>query len=53
MILRFFVLINSDNFSHLILSQVLIATGASFGFIGAAHTSSIWFSAAQFGLMFH
>jgi MFS family permease len=52
MILGFFVLINSDNFSHLILSQVLIATGASFGFIGAAHTSSICFSAAQFGLMF-
>jgi MFS family permease len=52
MILGFFALINSDNFSHLILSQVLIATGASFGFIGATHTSSICFSAAQFGLMF-
>ncbi|WP_250296129.1 MFS transporter [Wolbachia endosymbiont of Oedothorax gibbosus] len=52
MIFGFFVLINSDNFAHLILSQLLIAAGASFGFIGAAHTSSICFSAAQFGLMF-
>ncbi|GFY79873.1 major facilitator family transporter [Trichonephila inaurata madagascariensis] len=52
MIFGFFVLINSDNFAHLILSQVLIATGASFGFIGAAHISSICFPVAQFGLMF-
>ena len=51
-ILGFLILVNGNNFSHLILSQVLIATGASFGFIGAAHTSSICFSAAQFGLMF-
>ncbi|MDR1139479.1 MAG: MFS transporter [Rickettsiales bacterium] len=52
MILGFLVLINSDNFSHLILSQVLIAIGASFGFVGAAHISSICFPVAQFGLMF-
>ncbi|TVS92592.1 MFS transporter [Wolbachia pipientis] len=52
MIFGFFVLINSDNFAHLILSQLLIATGASFGFIGAAHISSICFPVAQFGLMF-
>ncbi|NSM56866.1 MFS transporter [Wolbachia endosymbiont of Atemnus politus] len=52
MIFGFFVLINSDNFSHLILSQFLIAIGASFGFVGAAHISSICFSVAQFGLMF-
>ncbi len=52
MIFGFFVLIGSDNFAHLILSQLLIATGASFGFIGAAHISSICFPAAQFGLMF-
>lgn len=51
-ILGFLILVNGNNFSHLILSQVLIATGASFGFIGAAHTSSICFSVAQFGLMF-
>lgn len=52
MIFGFFVLINSDNFAYLILSQVLIAIGASFGFIGAAHISSICFPVAQFGLMF-
>ncbi|MGL9762767.1 MAG: MFS transporter [Wolbachia sp.] len=52
MILGFLVLINSENFSYLILSQVLIAIGASFGFIGAAHISSTCFSVAQFGLMF-
>jgi MFS family permease len=51
-ILGFLILVNGNNFSHLILSQVLIATGASFGFIGAAHASSTCFSAAQFGLMF-
>ncbi|MGL9718537.1 MAG: MFS transporter [Wolbachia sp.] len=52
MILGFLVLINSESFSHLILSQVLIAIGASFGFVGAAHISSICFPVAQFGLMF-
>ncbi|MGL9731838.1 MAG: MFS transporter [Wolbachia sp.] len=52
MILGFLVLINSENFSYLILSQVLIAIGASFGFIGAAHISSTCFPVAQFGLMF-
>ncbi|WP_156488222.1 MFS transporter [Wolbachia endosymbiont of Dactylopius coccus] len=51
-ILGFLVLVNGNNFAHLILSQVLIATGASFGFIGAAHISSICFPVAQFGLMF-
>lgn len=50
-ILGFLILVNGNNFSHLILSQVLIATGASFGFIGAAHISSICFPVAQFGLM--
>lgn len=52
MILGFLVLVNGNNFAHLILSQLLIATGASFGFIGAAHISSICFPVAQFGLMF-
>lgn len=52
MVLGFLVLINSDNFFHLILSQVLIAIGASFGFVGAAHVSSTCFPIAQFGLMF-
>ncbi|WP_232503158.1 MFS transporter [Wolbachia endosymbiont of Cimex lectularius] len=52
MILGFLVLIDSENFSHLILSQVLIAIGASFGFIGAAHISSTCFPVAQFGLVF-
>ncbi|QOD38762.1 MFS transporter [Candidatus Wolbachia massiliensis] len=52
MLFGFFVLVNSENFSHLILSQVLIAIGASFGFVGAAHISSICFPVAQFGLMF-
>ncbi|MGL9725455.1 MAG: MFS transporter [Wolbachia sp.] len=51
-IIGFLILIISDNFVHLILSQLLIAIGASFGFIGAAHISSICFSVAQFGMMF-
>ncbi|WP_395462778.1 nitrate/nitrite transporter [Wolbachia endosymbiont of Cantharis cryptica] len=51
-ILGFLVLVSSNDFAHLILSQVLIATGASFGFIGAAHISSMCFPVAQFGLMF-
>ena len=41
MLFGFFVLIKSDNFAHLILSQFLIAIGASFGFIGAAHVSRL------------
>ncbi len=52
MLFGFFVLIKSDNFAHLILSQFLIAIGASFGFIGAAHVSSTYFPLTQFGLMF-
>ncbi|WCR57644.1 MFS transporter [Wolbachia endosymbiont of Ctenocephalides felis wCfeJ] len=52
MIFGFFILINGNNFAYLILSQLLIAIGASFGFVGAAHISSICFPIAQFGLMF-
>ncbi|MDD9331855.1 MAG: MFS transporter [Wolbachia sp.] len=52
-ILGFLLLINGNNFSHLVLSQMLIATGASFGFIGAAHISSICLPTTQFWLMFH
>ncbi|UIP92309.1 MFS transporter [Wolbachia endosymbiont of Anopheles demeilloni] len=52
MLFGFFVLIKSDNFAHLISSQFLIAIGASFGFIGAAHVSSTYFPLTQFGLMF-
>ncbi|WP_168463783.1 MFS transporter [Wolbachia endosymbiont of Ctenocephalides felis wCfeT] len=52
MILGFILLINGNNFPYLIVSQVMIAIGASFGFIGAAHVSSKYFPVAQFGLMF-
>lgn len=52
MIFGFFILISSDSFVHLILSQFLIAIGASFGFVGAAHISSTYFPITQFGLMF-
>ncbi|WP_341808301.1 MFS transporter [Wolbachia endosymbiont (group E) of Neria commutata] len=52
MILGFILLIHGSNFFHLILSQMLIATGASFGFVGAAYVSSVCFPITQFGLAF-
>ncbi|WP_333024019.1 MFS transporter [Wolbachia endosymbiont of Pentidionis agamae] len=51
-ILGFILLINSASFISIILSQVLLAVGASFGFVGAAYFSSICFPIKKFGLIF-
>lgn len=52
MILGFILLIHGNHFIYLLLSQILIAVGASFGFVGAAYVSSVCFPITQFGLAF-
>ena len=36
----------------LVIAQVLVAAGASFGFVGAGFVSRIWFSPREYGVMF-
>lgn len=43
---------NAPNIQILLASQVLIAVGASFGFIGAGFVGGIWFKPLKYGLMF-
>lgn len=42
----------TPNFGVLVLAQVVMALGASFGFVGAGYIGGVWFPAASFGLMF-
>lgn len=42
----------STSLSGLLLSQILIAIGASFGFIGAGFVGGMWFSPERYGFMF-
>ena len=36
----------------LVIAQVMVAAGSSFGFVGAGFVSRIWFSPSQYGVMF-
>ena len=47
-----FLLANAENFEMVILSQVVLAIGASFGFVGAGYAGGVWFGFAKFGFMF-
>ena len=42
----------TTNFATLILAQIVLAIGSSFGFVGAGYVGSKWFVAARYGLMF-
>lgn len=42
----------STSLSGLLLAQVLIAMGASFGFIGAGFVGGMWFAPERYGFMF-
>ncbi len=42
----------AEGLYSLLLSQVLLATGASFGFIGAGFVGGLWFPAERYGIMF-
>src|SRR5262249_49511432 len=42
----------TPNYGVLVLAQVVVAIGASFGFVGAGYIGGVWFPAASFGLMF-
>lgn len=42
----------AQNFGMLMLSQVVLAIGASAGFVGAGYVGGVWFGMAKFGLMF-
>jgi len=47
-----FLLANAENFEMVILSQTVLAIGASFGFVGAGFVGGTWFGFAKFGFMF-
>ena len=40
------------NIGTLVLAEVVLAVGASFGFVGAGYVGGKWFIAARYGLMF-
>ncbi|GGD48766.1 MFS transporter [Pseudoxanthomonas indica] len=42
----------AEDLRGLLLSQVLLATGAAFGFIGAGFVGGLWFSPERYGPMF-
>lgn len=42
----------TTNFGTLVVAQVVLAIGSSFGFVGAGYVGGKWFSAAKYGLMF-
>ncbi len=46
------VFAGANGFTMLLISQVLVAIGASFGFIGAGFVGGVWFGMALFGTMF-
>ena len=47
-----FLLANANSYEMVILSQVVLAIGASFGFVGAGYVGGAWFGFAKFGFMF-
>lgn len=47
-----FIFANAPNLWFLLLAQVLLAAGASYGFIGAGFVGGQWFAPAKYGFMF-
>ena len=47
-----FLYASTTNFGILLLAQLVLAIGASFGFVGAGYVGGKWFIAARYGLMF-
>jgi len=47
-----FLFAATTSFATLALAQVVLAIGASFGFVGAGYIGGKWFDAAKYGLMF-
>lgn len=47
-----FLYSGTTNFGILLLAQLVLALGASFGFVGAGYVGGKWFAAARYGLMF-
>lgn len=47
-----FLYAGSTSFATLAAAQVVLAIGASFGFVGAGYVGGRWFDAARYGLMF-
>lgn len=46
------VFANAGSAETLVLGQVLMALGASFGFVGAGFTGGAWFGMVKYGIMF-
>lgn len=46
------VFANADSALVLVLGQVMMALGASFGFVGAGFTGGAWFGMMKYGIMF-
>jgi MFS family permease len=42
----------TSSFGTLVLAQIILAIGSSFGFVGAGYIGGKWFAAARYGLMF-
>lgn len=47
-----FLFAATSNFATLVIAQVVLAIGSSFGFVGAGYVGGKWFDAAKYGLMF-
>ncbi|WP_131878518.1 MFS transporter [Curtobacterium sp. PhB191] len=47
-----FLYAGTTGFATLAIAQVVLALGASFGFVGAGYIGGSWFDAARYGLMF-
>lgn len=43
---------NTASFGTLVVAQVVLAIGSSFGFVGAGYVGGKWFESAKYGLMF-
>lgn len=47
-----FLFAGTTSFATLVAAQIVLAVGASFGFVGAGYIGGKWFEAAKYGLMF-
>ncbi|WP_141014312.1 MFS transporter [Nocardioides sambongensis] len=47
-----FLYAGTTSFTTLVLAQIVLAVGSSFGFVGAGYIGGKWFDGAKYGLMF-
>ncbi|MFF8418000.1 MFS transporter [Streptomyces sp. NPDC015680] len=47
-----FLYAQTTNMATLVIAQIVLAVGSSFGFVGAGYVGGQWFPAARYGLMF-